>query len=321
MRFENIELDTINIRDERFRISYYFDLAPLRHSISNIGLIHPPVITYRGGDILIVTGWKRILACRSLGLPSIPCLVFDGQDDLEAFRLGFIENLASGSYTLLEKAQILSQLIQLRVPENVLVKDYLPLLEIPQTLRHLDIHLRIAALDPETKALVHSKGMGLPAVQLLIEYSEEERRFLMPFLQPLGQNKQRELLQNLLEISKRDRIPAQKILAGEVIQKTAADQNLSPLQKAEEIRNQIQRQRYPILSTWKDTFKSRKKDLDWPDDIKIEPSPFFEGEEFSVQFTFKDFDEYKTKLTKLNELASGEKISRMLRFFSKKKDE
>lgn len=321
MKIENFKPCDINIKDERFRISYYFDLTHICHSIAKIGLIHPPVITYRNGEVLIVTGWKRILACRNLSLSLIPCFIFEGQEDLQAFRLAIGENIASRPFTLLEKAQILNRLIQLHVPENVLVKDDLPQLDIPPTLHHLDTHLRIAALDSETQALIHAKGMGVPAVQLLTELSEEERRLLMPFLKPLGQNKLREFLQNLLEISKRDRIPIKNFLAGNDIQKTVADQNLSPLQKAEEIRNQIQKQRYPNLSAWKETFASRKKDLDWPDDIRIEPSPFFEGDDFSVQFTFKDIDEYTTRLAQLNELASDAKVSQMLNFFLKRKDE
>lgn len=321
MRSENIKLDTLNIKDERFRISYFFDLTALIHSISEVGLIHPPVITYRDGLSILVTGWKRVLACQSLDLPSIPCFIFEGQDDLEAFRLGLEENLAFRPFTLLEKAQILHRLIQLGVPENAILKNHMSLLEIPQTLDHLDIYLRIVALDLETKEVIHSKNMVFPVVLLLTEYSEEERRLFLSFLHPLGQNKQRELLQNLLEISKRDHIPVQNILSGADIQKTAANPKLSPLQKAEEIRNQIQRKRYPTLSTWKDALKSRKKDLEWPDDVKIEPSPFFEGEEFKVHFTFKNFDEYKTKLAKLNALASEKKISRLLKFYSEKKDE
>jgi ParB-like chromosome segregation protein Spo0J len=321
MRSENIKLDIINIKDERFRISHYFDLFALIRSIAEIGLIHPPVVTHRKGNVLIVTGWKRVLACQSLSLPSIPCFVFEGQDDLEAFRLGLQENSTFRTFTLLEKAEILSRLIQLGVTENDVVKDELSLLEIPQTLNHLDIYLDIAALEPETKAFIHSKNMAYPVAQLLTEYSKEERSLLLSFLHPLGQNKQKELLQNLLEVSKRDHIPVQDILAGEDIQRITSAENLSPLQKAEDIRNLIQRKRYPTLSTWKDAFKSQKKDLEWPADIKIEPSPFFEGEEYTVQFTFKNSDEYKKKLTKLNELASHKKISRLLKSSPKKNNE
>lgn len=321
MRLANIKLDTININDERFRISYYFDLYGLIHSISEISLIHPPVITYRKGDAIIVTGWKRVLACRSLNFTYIPCFVFEGEDDLEAFRLSLEENLSFRSFALLEKAQILSRLIQLGVPEDAVVKDHLSILEIPQTLNHLDTYLRIAALDPETKEVIHLKNMVFPVVQLLSDYSEEDRQILLSFLHSLGQNKQRELLQNVLEITKRDRISVQNILTGNDAQKITSDQNLSPHQKAEKIRNLVQRKRYSTLSTWRNTFKSQKKELEWPDDIKIEPSPFFEGQEFTVQFTFKDIDEYREKLIKLNKAASDERVSKLLKFSPNKKDE
>jgi hypothetical protein len=313
MKIEDVRLDSINIEDERFRFSYHFDLTPLIHSISETGLIHPPIITHREGDTLIVTGWKRVLASQTLGLSSILCFIFEGQNDLDAFRLALEENLSFRPFTLLEKAQILHRLNQLGVPPSTVVKGHLSRLEIPQTLNHLEVYLHIAALDPETKKVIHSKNMGYPIVALLTEYSEADRHLLLPLLLPLGQNKQKELLQNLLEISKRDHIPVQNLLSTEVIQRITSNPNFTPIQKATEIRNHFQKQRYPTLAGWENSFQTEKKNLAWPDDIKIEPSPFFEGEEFTVRFTFKDFNEFKTKLAKLNDLASSTEISQLLK--------
>ncbi len=313
MRSENIQLDHINVQDERYRISYYFDLEALIHSIRRIGLIHPPVVTHRNGEILIVTGWKRILACQSLSHFSIPCCVFEEGNDLNVFRLGLEENRTFRSFTILEKAEIVKRLIRFGVSEKVVVRDYLSLLAIPQTMNHLDTYLRIVSLEPETKEFVHEKGVGFPVLKLLVFYSEEERRILLPLLRPLGQNKQQDLLRNLLEISKRDGIPARDVLGAEDIQEISAKENLSPLQIAEQIRNLVLRKRYPTLFAWKDAFETQKKALGWPVDIRIEPSPNFEDEEFTVHFSFKTFDEYMERLAKLNVFASQEKIVPLLR--------
>jgi ParB family chromosome partitioning protein len=313
MRSENIRLDQINVQDERYRISYYFDLEVLIHSIRRIGLIHPPVVTHKNGEVLIVTGWKRVLACQRLSLLSIPCRVFEGENDLKAFTLGLEENRTFRSFTVLEKAEIVKRLIRFGVSEKVVVRDYLPLLVIPQTMNHLDIYLRIVALEPKTKRFVHEKGVGFPILQLLVDYNEEERRILLPLLRPLGQNKQKDLLQNLLEISKRDGIPARNILRAGDIQEISARENLSPMQIAEQIRNLVLRRRYPTLFAWKEVFETQKKAMEWPKDIKIEPSPNFEDEEFTVHFSFKTFNEYMEKLVKLDLLASQEKIVSLLR--------
>jgi ParB-like chromosome segregation protein Spo0J len=304
MRSENIRLDQINVQDERYRISYYFDLEVL---------IHPPVVTHKNGEVLIVTGWKRVLACQRLSLLSIPCRVFEGENDLKAFTLGLEENRTFRSFTVLEKAEIVKRLIRFGVSEKVVVRDYLPLLVIPQTMNHLDIYLRIVALEPKTKRFVHEKGVGFPILQLLVDYNEEERRILLPLLRPLGQNKQKDLLQNLLEISKRDGIPARNILRAGDIQEISARENLSPMQIAEQIRNLVLRRRYPTLFAWKEVFETQKKAMEWPKDIKIEPSPNFEDEEFTVHFSFKTFNEYMEKLVKLDLLASQEKIVSLLR--------
>jgi len=311
-------IDRIDFTDERFRIAYIFELAPLIRSISEIGLVHPPVLTYREEKAIIVTGWKRLLACRSLGMASVICSIFEGPSDLDAFRLALEENLTSRLFTLLEKAQILTRLIQVGIPESEVVKGYLTLLDIPRTPNHLDTFLHIAALDAETKEFIHSKNTIYPVAELLTEYSEEQRRLLLPFLHPLGQNKQKELLRNLLEISKRDRNPIENILKDAQIQKVSQDPNLSPLQKADAVRTLVYRRRYPTVSAWTDSFRSSKKDLEWPDGIQIEPSPFFEGEEVEVRFAFKNIDEFKGKLNKINELSSNETIAKLLQASPKK---
>lgn len=320
MTSENIPLARINLQDERYRISYFFDLKALVQSIRTIGLIHPPVITHKNGGVLLVTGWKRVLACQSLSLSSIPCFVFEKKEELAAFQMALRENLACRPFSILEKARILERLIHFGIPENLVVRDYLPLLAIPQTINHLDIYLRIDSLDPETKVFVHEKNMTFPVLRILVEFSEEERGRLLPLLRPLGQNKQKDLLQNLLESARRDGLPALDLLKAKDIQEIAAAENLSPLQIAERIQNLIFRKRYPTVSKWKDAFESHKKEMGWPEEIKIEPSPNFEDDRLTICFSFQDLDEYAERVAQLNDLGSRKKILRLFQS-SPEKDE
>jgi len=83
MKKENLSPDEIYLKDERFRISYYFSLQRLMDSLRKIGLINPPLVTVRSGRFILVTGWKRVLACLKLSFPSIPVRVSEEKDDLQ----------------------------------------------------------------------------------------------------------------------------------------------------------------------------------------------------------------------------------------------
>jgi len=59
------------------------DIAALSASIGKHGLLHPPAVT---SDGLLIAGHRRILACSSLGMDTIPVRVIDVADLLAAER-------------------------------------------------------------------------------------------------------------------------------------------------------------------------------------------------------------------------------------------
>ena len=60
-----VDLKSIDPDDATFRLSYGFDLEPLKESIRRIGLINPPLLRKRpDGRYQIVSGYRRIRALR-----------------------------------------------------------------------------------------------------------------------------------------------------------------------------------------------------------------------------------------------------------------
>ena len=59
------------------------DIAALSASIGKHGLLHPPAVT---SDGLLIAGHRRILACSSLGMETIPVRIIDVGDLLSAER-------------------------------------------------------------------------------------------------------------------------------------------------------------------------------------------------------------------------------------------
>jgi ParB family chromosome partitioning protein len=316
MKLEDIELNRISFEDERFRISYFYDLAKLKRSIAASGLLSPAVITPRNNSLVIVTGWKRVLACRELSFPTIPCFMLDESEDHKAFQLVILENAAVRDFNTLEMAMILKKLKSFGVEDEILLETHLPLFGIPQTLAHLDAHLAMAEFDDSTKEFIHTKQVSFPVIQHLTELKKEVRAALLPHLRHLGQNKQKELLEFLLEISKRENIPVLNVLATEAVAHVIHSKSLSPPQKADKIRILLREKRYPAYTAQEASFDTSLKKLEWPEDIAIEHSPFYEEEDISVRFTFKDSAEFKEKAQKLQKLASENKIEELLKSIS-----
>lgn len=314
MKFEHIALKNIFLKDERFRISYDFSLESLALSLQRIGLISPPLVVSRGNHFILVSGWKRVLACCKLSLSPLPVFVVEEENDLKVFLLAFYENLATRELKLLEKAECLKKLKEFGEADKNIVRHYLPLLDIPTTLSHLDLFLSFSQFTPDVKRYIQGKNMPLASVKLLAEFLPEERSFLVPLISPLGQNKQKEILEYLQEISKKDDISVEKVFAFEGIRDVLSSDNFSPLQKADKIRLLLKKKRYPVLSSWEDSFDSLLKDLDWPEEIEVRPVPFFEEDKLSVSFAFRSKKQFREHLLKLQALSSKKEFYRMLPF-------
>jgi len=309
MKTENIPLDILYLQDERFRISYFFSLAKLVLSLKKIGLTHPPLAAWRDNLLILVTGWKRVLACLELSLSPIPIVCLEEQSDLKLFQKAFYENLAIREYSLLEKAEIVKKLLHFGEEKKSILKHCLPRLGIPPTAYHLDAYLAVAALSPEMKTFIHEKQMPLASVELLIGFSPEDRQLLLPLLLPLSQNKQKELLEDCREISIREELPVNRILAAADIQEILDAKKLSPLQKSNKIRHLLRKQRYPHLSSRQERFQTALRKVDWPRDVSLHPSPFFEEDRVTLQFSFRNEQELKSCLSKLQAASANKEFS------------
>jgi ParB family chromosome partitioning protein len=309
MKKKNLSLKEISLEDERFRISYYFSLEKLILSIQKVGLLNLPLVALRDKRFILASGWKRVLACIKLSLSSIPVFVLEEEDDLKTFLAAFYENFATREFSLLEKAEILSRLKKFGKDEKSIVKHYLPLLDIPSTLSNLESFLAFSRIEPEVKRVIHQKNMPFSSVKLIVGFTSQERKLLLPLLLPSGQNKLKEILEDLKEISRRNDIAAKKILSSKEILDIRGSEKLSPVQKADKIRLILRKKRYPALSLREESFNSLLNKLKLPKAVMVKPSPFFEEESFSLNFSFGSSEELKTNLLKLQELALKKEFS------------
>ncbi len=308
MKKKQLALKEIDLKDERFRTSYHFSLQKLKLSLEKIGLIHPPLVSLQDNRFILVSGWKRVLACLELSFTAIPVYLTEEKNELRTFLMAIYENLGTREFSLMEKAEVLTRLKKFGKDEKRIIQHYLPLLDIPQTLSHLDAYLAFSRFEPEMKRAAYEKSMPFTSLKLLAGFTPPEQILLLPLLLPLGQNKQKEILEDLLEIAKRKDTAVQKILHSKEIKAIQGMETLTPLQKSDKIRCLLREWRYPVFSSWKDSFDSLLRKMKWPREIAVHPSPFFEEDNFTVIFSFENQEQFKNSLLKLEELSSRDEF-------------
>ncbi len=114
---------------------------------------------------------------------------------------------------------------------------------------------------------------------------------------------QKEVLECLKEISLRMGKSPRTILQRPEIRAILQSDRWPPIQKSERIRQALWEMRYPCLSSWSKDFEVFLKKIKWPKEITVEPAPFFEDEEMAVRFRFRNVEEFRARVARLQELA------------------
>jgi len=306
-RLERVPSARIDREDTAFLITLMPDMGSLLTSLKLVGLVEPLILRKRGdGRYQIVCGFKRAEAMRQLAIAEAEAFIYDqGElDDLQALLLTIGHNLTR-PLNLVEKAHALRKLLDFGVPEREVIDRYLPLLGLQPNARVLKQVTDLVGLERDLREYVVRQNLSLSASVLFLSLDKQAQETILPLLEALrpGENRVKEIISFLKEISLRDGVPVSSVLAGEEIGKILEDQDTPRPQRIEHLRMILKHMRFPLLTEMEEKFAQYKRSLSLPPQIAFHPPPFFEGEEFRMEIRFKDFATFRELVTRLHQIA------------------
>lgn len=307
---KTIPLTRIDLKDTTFLITFMPDVEPLLASLNLVGLVEPLILREKGDErYQIVCGFKRAEALRQLVIAETQAVVYhQGElNDLQALLLTIGHNLTR-PLNLVEKAQTLEKLLAFGVAEKEAIDRYLPLVGLQPNARVLKQVTSLLSLERGLQEYAVGQNLSLSTSVLFLTLDQEGRHALLPFLEALrpGENRVKEIITFVREISLRDGVSVSSVLAGEKIGKILDDQDTPRPQRMEQIRRIVKEMRFPRLTAMEEKFAQYKRSLSLPPQITFHPPPFFEGEEFRMEIRFKDFSTFSEMVSKLHQIAEGE---------------
>ncbi len=315
---EMIPLQQIDLLDETFSVNYLPDLQKLRSSIKEIGLIQPVLLRKKSGRYQIVCGFRRISVKMELGKSEIESRVFEEKeaDEFQLFSLSLQENLTTRGFNTVEKAIALEKLIRrFRIDSDTIIKTFLPLFSLEPNEKILNTFLSLAGMEDGIKEYVLKEEVSRSNIRKLANLTPDDRMAILSLLSPLklGENRLREILSFLEEISGRNQCKAKEIVQRADIQVILSQREFTPSQKTERIKKVLMDLRYPTMHQLEEEFQKKRKDLNLPSRISLHHSPFFEGKELRVEFQFETIEEYRATLDTLSSLADKKEFEEMVK--------
>jgi ParB/RepB/Spo0J family partition protein len=306
---QKVPLQQIDLSDETFSVNFMPNLRRLRSSIEEMGLIQPVLLRKNPDGYQIVCGFRRTSIMKELGSSDILSMVLNDneeEDDVQLFSISLYENLTTRGFNTVEKAIALDKLVhQFHIDPVVVIKKYLPLFDLEPDEKILKTYFSLAKMEEEIQIYVLKEEVSRTNIRRIAAFSSEDRSALLSLISPLklGENRLREILTFLEEITKRDKLAVREIVKRPEIRAILSHQELTPSQKTERMKKVLMDLRYPRMHHRVERFETKKRDLNLPASISLSHSPFFEGKELKIEFQFETVEEYRSIISSLSKLA------------------
>ena len=318
MDIRKIPVQQIDVSDKTYSVNFVPDLQRLRSSIEQIGLIQPVLLRKKGDHYQIVCGFRRISVMKELEKTEIESRVFEEKemDEFQLFSLSLHENLTTRGFNTVEKAIALNKLIHLfQIDPVAVTQTFLPLLSLEPNEKILNTYLSLAQMEDEIKTYVLKEEVSRSNIRRLSTLTPDDRMVIFSLISrlKLGENRLREVLTLLEEISRRNQCEEKDIVQRSEIQAILSQKELTPSQMTERIKKVLTDLRYPKLNQMEKAFEKNRKDLNLPSNISLHHVPFFEGKRLKIEFQFETTDEYQAILKSLSSLSDKKEFEEMIK--------
>lgn len=326
MEFSNltsVPLDSIDSADKRYLVTTDADTGDKRpdltDSIRQMGLLAPPLLAESDGRFIIISGFRRIAACRSLEYDTIDVFVKKsistkaGELDFECAKAAIADNSLQRSLNLIEMSRAFC-MIDSFVSDIKALSHIAGILGLPVGYGIIKKIKKIASMPQLIQNAILTGSISLPVAILLESYQEIAKiAFARLFISiKFSLNKQREILTLVKEIGRREGIDETEILLRGKVQQITENPDLDANKKGQKIREYLKQRRYPALQKAQKIYEDNVNVLNLADNVRLSPPAHFEGNVFALNLSFQDPEQLKACLKNAGELVDNPIFEKIL---------
>jgi len=311
-----IDLSSIDIENSFYSITTTEpSIEPLAASIGALGLLNPPFL-YAQDDrkYMIVSGFKRVAACLHLGYDKIHAHLLKQNTPPERMaELAIGENALQRSLNLVETSRALN-LLNGTVEDSSKLAEKCRRLGLPDHPSMMGKVMRVCRMPAAVQegllegrislnTALTLEGLGLETVAALVDMFTGLH---------LSHSKQREILTNLDDIKRRDRMDISVLLQGSQLRDLLSNPDTSRAQKVHLVRRHFRSKRFPFLTLTEETFQKESKKLVLGDTIRLHAPAGFESSEYAITLNIKKLSDLEQCIISLEKALANPALKKIL---------
>ncbi len=304
MNLASIDLASIDLEDNTFRITTDTRIEDLILSIKSVGLLNPPILIKKTYGFQIISGFRRISAYISLGMVEIPARIVnsDGKK-LECAKIAITENSLQRTLNLIEQSRSFYMLSGF-YKDNDHLADAASALGLPDNSSIINKIKKICKLPREIQNGVLSNTISLSmALELEMLEKDEGSAFAILFERlKVSLNKQREIITHIKEIAIIENISIINLLTKSHLREIADDKDLDRNKKINKIRLYLKQRRFPEITRAEKELEIKIKKLKLGINMKLIPPKNFESSIYSLNLQFASMEQLQENKTALEKI-------------------
>ncbi len=286
-----------------YTMSFGYDPELMIESVRRVGLIHPPFVDRdEEGRVRIVTGYRRILALKTLGEREVRCMDLSGSGipTAEKLLIALYDNVSSRVFNGAEKGMVLKRLTD-HFGEDEVVRRYMPLLGLPAHRPTLHTYIQVNELEEDIRVGFARDRLSLRTMRSLLEMDTASRTACVEWLHKLilNFNQQSQFIEFLVEISLSENETISDFLSEGALPALLRDVGLNGPQKVKAVLDFLRRRRMPRLFQAEKDFEEITHDLRLPEGVGLRHAPYFEGPDYQLEIRFRNGKDLKEKVLTL----------------------
>jgi ParB family chromosome partitioning protein len=313
-QLKSVKLSRINTADTAYRITTRTDVDDLLVSIRNEGVLNPPVVIKNAAGFIIVSGFRRIAACKKLGLQEITVRVLEPNlSPVDCLRFAIADNAFQRPLDLIELSRSLHKLSAHLSTRDRLIESAssLGLPSNPSAVEKIkDLCLLPDRIQNALRADTISLSMAMDLSKMTPDCAVAFTQLFEEF--KLSLNKQREIMNLVQEIARREDISEQMVLEDQHLQDIVLDPDIDRGHKARQLRIYLRQRRFPHIVEAETRFEYLRKQLRLGNDIKMIPPKDFEGTTYTVSMSFSSIDQLKALHAKIEQVTQHPALKKII---------
>ena len=311
---QSVSIDAIDMGGDALRITTRRDIDNLAASIRRLGLINAPLLKEAAAGYRVISGFRRIEACRRLQMPSVPARMVGADTSRRTcVELAVADNALQRPLNELELARCF-RLLQSFYPSLQALTRAGRRLGLPQGTAYVRKLLALAEMGDDIQQAVGRGDISLSMVAALQKCTPPDASAVCALFVRLkpSLNKQREIYQLCREIALRDQMSISELLQEPGLKSILAATDVDANRKTALLRQALKKRRMPSLSRAREQFEREVKTLDLGKGLSLVPPAGFEGRTYRLNAAFGTLEDLRRHLDTLRKLVESPAMKRIL---------